>query len=395
MGLLTIATLLLSGWTRPPVSLPRLAQRSSPLATRQRSTPITANSELPLQEVFAAVGSTFGSTSAVFYRQGTLVLEDGTRLRGVSFGYEASMAGELVFTTGMVGYPESLTDPSYKGQMLVMTYPIVGNYGVPVEGIDEYGLPKHFESDKVQVAALIVADYSHHHSHWNSQRSLSQWLIQQKVPALYGLDTRLLTKKIREKGALRARIEFEEAVSVARPDSEMFVDVNTRNLVAEVSIKEPVVYGAGNTHKILALDCGIKVNIIRSLVQRDCQVRSATHCARANRRNVAVARASSPLARLARLPTPTVTSSPAPRRIVLPPAGDAAPVEHAASRQDRRPRRPLPLQRPGRPGDGLRDRRQHPRCARRDEGWLGGDEAHLWHLPGQPDARPRRGGADV
>ena len=207
----------------------------------------------------------------MFYRQGTLVLEDGTRLRGVSFGYEGEVKGELVFTTGMVGYPESLTDPSYKGQMLVMTYPIVGNYGVPNDEIDQYGLPMHFESDKVQVAALIVADYSHHHSHWNSQRSLSQWLTEQKVPALYGLDTRLLTKKIREKGALRARIEFEAEVTLGGTD-DGFEDVNARNLVAEVSITEPVVYGKGNTHKVLALDCGIKVNIIRSLVQRNCEV---------------------------------------------------------------------------------------------------------------------------
>ena len=169
----------------------------------------------------AFVGSTFGSTSALFYRQGTLVLEDGTRLRGVSFGYDQDIKGELVFTTGMVGYPESLTDPSYRGQMLVMTYPIVGNYGVPEDGLDELGLPKFFESDRVHIAALIVADYSHHHSHWNSQRSLSQWLTQQKVPALYGLDTRLLTKKIRENGALRARIEFEEAVSFVKPGEEV------------------------------------------------------------------------------------------------------------------------------------------------------------------------------
>ena len=156
---------------------------------------------VPTQRPEAFLGSTFGSNSAMFYRQGTLVLEDGTRLRGVSFGYEESVTGELVFTTGMVGYPESLTDPSYKGQLLVMTYPIVGNYGVPDDGEDEFGLPRFFESDRVQVAALIVADYSHHHSHWNSQRSLSQWLTQQRVPALYGLDTRLLTKKIREKCA--------------------------------------------------------------------------------------------------------------------------------------------------------------------------------------------------
>jgi len=221
----------------------------------------------------AFLGSTFGSNSAMFYRQGTLVLEDGTRLRGVSFGYEGDIQGELVFTTGMVGYPESLTDPSYRGQILVMTYPIVGNYGVPDDSIDEYGLPTFFESQdsQVHVSALIVSDYSHHHSHWNSQRSLSQWLTEQRVPALYGLDTRLLTKKIREKGALRARIEFEASV-VQGGEAKEFVDVNQRNLVAEVSIKEPKVYGKGNKWKVLAIDCGIKVNIIRSLVQRDCEV---------------------------------------------------------------------------------------------------------------------------
>jgi hypothetical protein len=110
----------------------------------------------PGERPTAFLGSTFGSNSAMFYRQGTLVLEDGTRLRGVSFGCEKPMKGELVFTTGMVGYPESLTDPSYKGQILVMTYPIVGNYGVPNDEIDEWGLPKYFESDKVQVRPPVA-----------------------------------------------------------------------------------------------------------------------------------------------------------------------------------------------------------------------------------------------
>ena len=138
---------------------------------------------------------------------------------------------------GMVGYPEALTDPSYRGQILVLTSPIIGNYGVPEDSTDEYGLPTFFESDRVQVSGLIINDYSHHHSHWNSQRSLSQWLTQQKVPALYGLDTRLLTKKIREKGALRARIEFDPAVAVSKPtDEPLFEDPNERNLAAEVSV---------------------------------------------------------------------------------------------------------------------------------------------------------------
>jgi len=220
----------------------------------------------------AFVGSSFGS-SAMGFRQGTLVLEDGTRLRGVSFGFEESIAGELVFTTGMVGYPETLTDPSYRGQILTLTSPIIGNYGVPSDEVDDIGLPTFFESDRVQVAGLIVNDYSHHNSHWNSARSLSQWLTQNKVPALYGIDTRLLTKKIREKGSLRARIEFEPAFTLGGAvEPPAFVDPNERNLAAEVSVKEPRVYGEGNKFKVLAVDCGIKANIIRSLVQRDCEV---------------------------------------------------------------------------------------------------------------------------
>jgi len=259
---------LMPGLARSGVSVPQQLATSRTVARTVTESPAVVMQERPQ----AFLGSTFGSNSAMFYRQGTLVLEDGTRLRGVSFGFEGSIAGELVFTTGMVGYPESLTDPSYKGQILVMTYPIVGNYGVPEDAVDELGLPKFFESSSVQVAAVIISDYSHHHSHWNSRRSLSQWLTQNKVPGLYGIDTRLLTKKIRAKGALKAYIEFEPSVNLGGAPSIDFVDVNERNLVAEVSVSEKVVYGAGNTHKVLAIDCGIKANIIRSLVQRDVEM---------------------------------------------------------------------------------------------------------------------------
>ena len=124
-----------------------------------------------------------------------------------------------------------------------------------------------------QVSGVIISDYSHHHSHWNSQRSLSQWLIEQGVPGLYGIDTRLLTKKIREKGALRATIEFDPSVALGGSEKEpQFEDVNERNLVAEVSLKEPRVFNKGGKFKVLATDCGIKYNIIRSLLQRDCEV---------------------------------------------------------------------------------------------------------------------------
>uniref|UniRef100_A0A4W6F6V4 carbamoyl-phosphate synthase (ammonia) n=1 Tax=Lates calcarifer TaxID=8187 RepID=A0A4W6F6V4_LATCA len=195
-----------------------------------------------------------------------LVLEDGTRMKGFSFGHDASVAGELVFNTGLVGYPEALTDPSYRGQILTLTYPIVGNYGVPnTQELDELGLRKHVESDRIQVSGLLVQDYSHEYSHWNSVKSLGQWLQEEKVPALFGIDTRMLTKVIRDKGTVLGKIEFDgQPVEISDP--------NQKNLVAEVSTKEPKVFGKGNPIKVVAIDCGIKHNIIRLLVKRGAEV---------------------------------------------------------------------------------------------------------------------------
>uniref|UniRef100_A0A7S3PMP3 Carbamoyl phosphate synthase arginine-specific large chain n=1 Tax=Aplanochytrium stocchinoi TaxID=215587 RepID=A0A7S3PMP3_9STRA len=239
----------------------------------------------------AYVGSSMGSGGM---RTAQLVLEDGSRFTGVSFGHEDSVAGEIVFNTGMVGYPESLTDPSYRGQLLVSTYPLVGNYGVPPAGVtDEFGLPKHFESDKIHASAFIISDYSHHYSNWEAGRSLSQWLNEEKIPGLYGIDTRLLTKRIRDKGAMLAKIEFNPAFMPPGYEEITFADPNARNLVEEVSIfvmwlfvwfviltslrvqvscRENIVYGQGNPIKILAVDCGIKNNIIRNLVSRGVEL---------------------------------------------------------------------------------------------------------------------------
>lgn len=195
-----------------------------------------------------------------------LVLEDGTRIKGFSFGHKTSVAGELVFNTGLVGYPEALTDPSYRGQILTLTYPIVGNYGVPnTQEVDELGLRKHVESDRIQVSGLLVQDYSHEHSHWNSVKSLGEWLQEEKIPALYGIDTRMLTKTIRDKGTILGKIEFDgQSVELSDP--------NQRNLVAEVSTKDIKVFGKGNPIKVVAVDCGIKHNIIRLLVKRGAEV---------------------------------------------------------------------------------------------------------------------------
>ena len=161
----------------------------------------------------------------------------------------------------MVGYPESMTDPSYQGQILTLTTPMVGNYGVPDrKTLDEFGLPKYFESDKIHVNGLIVQDYSHHYSHWNAASSLGDWMKEQGVPGLTGIDTRMLTKKIREKGALIGRIEIDLDASV--PDFSQVHDPNLRHLVDEVSVKEKTVYGKGNPTKVIAVDCGMKLSLI-------------------------------------------------------------------------------------------------------------------------------------
>lgn len=191
------------------------------------------------------------------------MLEDGTSLKGKSFGYNRSVAGEVVFNTSMTGYPESLTDPSYAGQILVATYPLIGNYGVPLQ-MEENGILRFFESDRIQVTGLIVSDYSFGFSHWNAGESLSSWLVRNKVPGLYGIDTRALTKIIREKGAMLGKIVFEG-------EDVDFVDPNLQNLVNQVSCKEVIRYGTGDT-RILLIDCGVKNNIIRHFLKRTTTV---------------------------------------------------------------------------------------------------------------------------
>jgi len=191
-----------------------------------------------------------------------LELADGTTIEGDSFGAERSVSGEVVFNTGMVGYPETLTDPSYRGQILVLTYPLIGNYGVPPPK-RENGLLKYFESERIQVAGLVVSECSRDHSHWNAAKSLSAWLVEHDVPAIEGVDTRALTKRIRERGTMPGRIIYGSEVP--------FEDPNARNLVAEVSAKEPLLYGEGRV-RVLAVDCGMKNNIIRCLMKRDVTV---------------------------------------------------------------------------------------------------------------------------
>ena len=192
-----------------------------------------------------------------------LTLEDGTVFYGKSFGASVASAGEVVFNTAMTGYPESLTDPSYRGQILCLTYPLVGNYGAPPKN-EEDDLHRFYESSSIHISGLIVSDYSFEFSHWNASESLNDWIGRNNIPGIYGIDTRALTKRIREKGVMLGKIEPEGT------ETE-FYDPNKVNLVAEVSTHERRVYGTGK-YRILLVDCGVKYNIIRNLLKRDTTV---------------------------------------------------------------------------------------------------------------------------
>ncbi|TWV12963.1 glutamine-hydrolyzing carbamoyl-phosphate synthase small subunit [Bacteroidaceae bacterium HV4-6-C5C] len=221
-------------------------------------------------------------------RNVTLILDDGSRFHGKSFGYEKPVAGEVVFNTAMTGYPESLTDPSYAGQLMTLTYPLVGNYGVPPFTIEANGLATLMESERIHAEAIIVSDYSENYSHWNAVESLGEWLKREEVPGITGIDTRELTKVLREHGVMMGRIVFDgEDESVK---TESYSDIN---YVDRVSCKEVIVYSdksvssysidadkasinadlaVSQKKKVVLVDCGVKSNIIRCLLKRGVEV---------------------------------------------------------------------------------------------------------------------------
>jgi carbamoyl-phosphate synthase small subunit len=192
-----------------------------------------------------------------------LILQDGKEFSGFSFGCKKSVSGEVVFNTAMTGYPESLTDPSYKGQILALTYPIIGNYGVP-GNLTEDSMYKFFESYALHISGLIISDYTEEYSHWNADKSLGDWLKEFEIPGIYGIDTRELTKVLREEGTMLGKIVYNNQ------DVELY-DPNRDNLVEQVSVREKKVFGNGK-YRILLVDCGVKYNIIRNLLQRDTTV---------------------------------------------------------------------------------------------------------------------------
>ncbi len=198
-------------------------------------------------------------------RGATLELQDGTSFFGEPFGSFAPIAGEVVFNTGMVGYVESLTDPSYRGQILVLTYPLVGNYGVPADGMDDLGLPANFESDRIQVAGLVVATLSRDYSHHSAVRSLDEWLREGGVPGLTGVDTRHITKRLRARGVMPGRL-------VDDTGTVDFEDPNQRDLASEVCAGEPCTYNEGAGPRVAVIDAGVKTSILRSIAQRGFEV---------------------------------------------------------------------------------------------------------------------------
>lgn len=204
--------------------------------------------------------------------EAVLVLEDGSIFSGQGFGAVKQVSGETVFSTSMVGYPEALTDPSYKGQILTLTYPLVGNYGVPSRD-SENGVLRHFESDGIKVTGLIIHELCETPFHWESSKTLDEWLVEENVPGICGIDTRRLVKKLRIQGVMRGILKVCEEGET--PDFEELAksvksvqDPNLLDLVSEVTIKEPFYHEAAGSKKVVLIDCGVKYGILRSLLRR-------------------------------------------------------------------------------------------------------------------------------
>ena len=204
-----------------------------------------------------------------------LLLEDGTVIQGQGFGAEATVSGEVVFNTGMVGYPESLTDPSYYKQILVQTWPLVGNYGVARREItDEFGIPLHFESESIQVTGYAISELEDFGSHWSSESSLSGWLKESGVPGIAGIDTRDLTKRLRTRGTMLGLLSVGSSIDVEelKESARSIQDPNSTDLVRRVSVPRPIEHNGHGGPRAVLIDCGVKFGILRNLLARGFEV---------------------------------------------------------------------------------------------------------------------------
>lgn len=205
-------------------------------------------------------------------RKAVLILDDGSIFSGNAFGSSTTTTGEVVFSTGMVGYTEALTDPSYKRQILTLTYPLVGNYGVPATPAST--LPDYFESDGIKVAGLVVHSLCRRPSHWASQRTLDDWLTEEGIPGMCGVDTRRLTKHLREKGVMLGLLQTcepgeEPDLHRLSTEAKSIQDPNELDLIQEVTVPEPVIHPCQKAgERAVILDCGVKYGIVRSLLAR-------------------------------------------------------------------------------------------------------------------------------
>ncbi len=191
-----------------------------------------------------------------------IYLEDGTVLTGEGFGSNESKTGELVFTTSMNGYPETLTDPSYAGQVLIITHPLVGNYGVPKKESTYENMLSNFESENIHVKGLIISELTGS-SKWNSKFNLDKWLQDEGIPGIYGVDTRMLTKKVRDKGAMMCAVSTKGGIKdVKKALSEDYTKIN---FVEQVSPKKPIMQNYKKKKNVVVVDCGAKHGILNSI----------------------------------------------------------------------------------------------------------------------------------
>jgi carbamoyl-phosphate synthase small subunit len=205
-----------------------------------------------------------------------LVLEDGSHFFGHGFGAVGKVSGEFVFSTSMVGYPEALTDPSYKGQILTLTYPLIGNYGVPPYDL-ELGIPRYFESESIKVTGFVIHELCKEPYHWASTKTLDEWLKDENIPGIYGIDARNLTKILRVKGVMLGILQVcedgeEPNLERLLKEVETVPDPNSTDLVREVTTKEPVRHEAGGNKVVVLIDCGAKYGILRNLLKRGIDV---------------------------------------------------------------------------------------------------------------------------